>query len=140
VATDSIRTDSTELTESTERVNESLCSRAVADLHALAWIDPFRSGQVLETGWSCRDHSVLIAALLTIHGIEAQLVHGKNIFVQGTTSDGKEPVGIGNLLELGGGHTWLHVPRFGTVDISPRLSERLASPNENWRPLPVTSP
>jgi len=81
-------------------------------------------------GWGCRDHAVVLAALLTSGGTDAQVVHGANVFIQGPTTDGQDPVGLGNDLAHGGEHTWVHVSAFGTVDVSLRLSERVQS----WRP------
>ncbi len=85
-------------------------------------------------GWGCRDHAVVLAARLTSGGTDAQVVHGANVFIQGPTTDGQDPVGLGNDLAHGGEHTWVHVSPFGTVDVSLRLSERVQS----WRPLPVS--
>lgn len=132
--TDSI-TSIEESSSLTDRVNEILHSKALADLHALAWIETFfnkRDGN-WDPGWSCRDHSVVLAALLTAKRIEARVVHGLTMFVQGPTTDGAPAVGNGNDPAAGGGHSWVQVPGFGTVDVSPRLSERL----DDWRPLPV---
>ena len=118
-----------------DRVNGILHSKALPDLHALAWIEPFFNKQDgnWDSGWSCRDHSVVLAALLTAEGIEAQVVHGLTMFVQGPTKDREPPVGNGNDPAASGSHSWVHVPGFGTVDVSPRLSERV----DQWRPLPV---
>jgi hypothetical protein len=118
-----------------ERVNQILRGKARTDLHALLHIDPFFNGRdrAWDPGWSCRDHSVVLAALLTTEGVKTQIVHGMTAFLQGSTSDGEPPIGIG-----GGAHSWLRVPGFGTLDVSPRLNERL--PNDvfrDWRPLPV---
>jgi hypothetical protein len=118
-----------------ERVNEVLGSKARADLHALLQIEPFYNSQARawDAGWSCRDHSVVLAALLTAEGVKAQVVHGNTAFVQGSTPDGEPSMGTGL-----GGHSWLRVPAFGTVDISPRLSERSSNEHfRHWRPLPV---
>lgn len=118
-----------------ERVNELLTSKARTDLHALLRIEPFYNSQAREwdAGWCCRDHSVVLAALLTAEGIKAQVVHGNTAFIQGSTPDGQPSMGTGL-----GGHTWLRVPGFGTVDISPRLGERSSNEHfRHWRPLPV---
>lgn len=81
-----------------------------------------------------RDHSVVLAALLTAEGIKAQVVHGLTAFLQGATAGGEPGVGIG-----GGGHSSLRVPGFGTVNISLRLNERLLGDSyRHWRPLPVS--
>ncbi len=81
--TDSI-TSIEESSSLTDRVNEILHSKALADLHALAWIETFfnkRDGN-WDPGWSCRDHSVVLAALLTAKRIEARVVHGLTMFVK----------------------------------------------------------
>jgi hypothetical protein len=85
-------------------------------------------------GWSCRDHAVVLAALITVEALSAHVVRGASIYIQGPTSSGEEPTGLGNVLEAGGGHTWVDVPTFGTVDVSPRLDVRVA----HWRPIPVS--
>jgi hypothetical protein len=134
-------TDSTALVDESmspgERVTDLLNSFVLPELHALAWLEPFNNSADdgrWDPGWSCRDHAVVLAALLTAGGIDAQVVRGANVFIQGPTTDGQDPVGLGNDLAQGGEHTWVHVPLFGTVDVSPRLGERVQS----WRPLPVS--
>jgi hypothetical protein len=120
----------------TERVNQILVSTARADLHALLQIEPFYNDhdRTWDAGWSCRDHSAVLAALLTAEGIKVQVVHGMTAFLQGSTADGKPAVAVG-----GGGHSWLRVPGFGTLDVSPRLNERLRGDSYvHWRPLPVS--
>lgn len=120
-----------------DRVKDLLEGAVVSELNALAWLESFNNSADhgrWDPGWSCRDHAVVLAALLTARGVDAQVVHGANVFIQGPTSGGADPVGLGNDLAQGGGHTWVHVPAFGTVDVSPRLGERVQS----WRPLPVS--
>ncbi|MGU3500897.1 hypothetical protein [Mycobacterium sp. C31M] len=116
-----------------EEVNRILDSRARDDLHALLHVAPFYNDRdrSWDSGWSCRDHSVVLAAVLAAHGVKAQLVHGKTAFSQPPRDEGDPSVGHG-----GGGHTWLRVPGFGTLDISPRLDER-PSFHHYWNPLPV---
>jgi|GEM_PF-2573894 len=109
----------------------------VPELNSLAWLDPFNNGADRgrwDPGWSCRDHSVVLAALLTASGTHTQIIHGASVYLQGPTSAGEDPTGVGNALEQGGGHTWVNVPGFGTIDVSPRLDARV----QHWRPLHVT--
>ncbi len=65
---------------------------------------------------------------------EVQVIHGASVYIQGPTSSGEGPAGLGNVLEQGGEHTWAHTPALGNFDVSPRLSERV----QHWRPLPGT--
>lgn len=119
-----------------QRVQQLLNGPIVAELHALAWLKPFRNSadsNQWDPGWSCRDHAVVLAALLTAAGVEAHIVHGANIFVQGPTTDGQPATGLGNVPGEKGTHTWIHTPAYGTLDISPRLDQR----SDTWRPLPV---
>jgi hypothetical protein len=79
-------------------VSALLVSSLRADLHHLLNVDPFHNARHggWDTGWSCRDHAVVVAALLTAADIKASVVHGLNMFVEGPTSTGEHPVGIGN--------------------------------------------
>lgn len=132
--------------DSTSTVGESatpaeqlkhLLDAAVPELNALAWLNAFNNSADRgrwDPGWSCRDHAVTLAALLTARGAAAQVIHGSSVYVQGPTSRGEDPVGLGNVLEQGGGHTWAYVPALGTIDASPRLGDRV----QTWRPLPAT--
>lgn len=113
-----------------------------ADMHHLLDVDPFRNKyQGWDLGWSCRDHAVVLSALLAADGVDSRVVHGMNMFIAGPTSDGQHPVGIGNELQTtdqgGSSHSWVDVPGFGMIDLSPRLSERLPGPLADWRPLPT---
>jgi hypothetical protein len=96
---------------SAEHVNRLLNSTVLPELHALAWLEPFTnsSDSRWDPGWGCRDHAVVLAALLTSGGTDAQVVHGANVFIQGPTTDGQDPVGLGNDLAHGGEHTWVDV-------------------------------
>jgi hypothetical protein len=134
-------TDSTAIVDDSsppaDRVKHLLEGHVVPELNALAWLEPFNNSAdhgKWDPGWSCRDHAVVLAALLTAQGVDAQVVHGANIFIQGATEDGQDPTGLGNILSQGGGHTWTHALEYGAVDVSPRLDARVQS----WRPLPVS--
>jgi hypothetical protein len=72
-------------------------------------------------GWSCREHALITCCLLTAHGIEAWLIHGKVMYVRGP-SGGLPPVGRGQELSSQAGHTWLDIPDIGVVDLSPNLA------------------
>jgi hypothetical protein len=131
------RTTSAESSPSAELINRLIHGPVLNDLHVLAWVDSFNNsadGGKWDPGWSCRDHAVVLAALMTVEGLSAHVVRGASIYIQGPTSSGEEPTGLGNVLEAGGGHTWVDVPTFGTVDVSPRLDVRVA----HWRPIPVS--
>ena len=55
-----------------DHVNEILHSKAMPDLHALAWVQPFfnKLDSNWDPGWSCRDHTAVLAAGLVheFHG------------------------------------------------------------------------
>lgn len=119
-------------------VEELLRSPAIADLQHLVRVEPFarRDGSV-DTGWSCREHAVVVGALLTAMGVKSQVVHGANMFVVGPGLSGEAPYGVGNApAQARFGHSWLVVEGFGALDLSPRLNERfLKGPLQAWDPI-----
>lgn len=94
----------------------------VDELHAFLWTEPFSNRGTLDDGWSCRDHIVVVGALLRTLGAEVRIRHGRCMFVQGPGSDGAAPVGIGQEATSRLGHAWLLVPGIGDVDLSPRVA------------------
>ena len=98
------------------------------ELHAFLWTEPFSNRGTRDDGWSCRDHIVVVGALLRTLGAEVRIRHGRCMFVQGRGSDGAPPVGIGQEGTSPLGHAWLLVPGLGDVDLSPRI----ATPQRPW--------
>lgn len=99
------------------------------ELHALLWTEPFSNRGTRDDGWSCRDHIVVVGALLRTLGAEVRIRHGRCMFVQGRGSDGAPPVGIGQEGSSRLGHAWLLVAGLGDVDLSPRI----AAPQLPWK-------
>ncbi len=90
---------------------------------------------MFDTGWSCREHTVLTGVLLAAEGVASDFVFGANMFIVGPSSEGASPYGVGNdAPQSTRGHSWLLVPGFGVIDISPRLNERFPS-NPRWQPI-----
>lgn len=107
-------------------------TRLIDELHAFLWTDPFVNQGIVDHGWSCRDHALVVGELLARAGAHVNVRHGKCMFVQGPTPDGAPPVGIGQDVDpRAGGHTWLSVSGLGEVDLSPKLSVR----DPRWRPI-----
>jgi len=100
----------------------------VDELHAFLWTEPFSNRGTPDDGWSCRDHIVVVGALLRTLGAEVRIRHGRCMFVQGPGSGGAPPVGIGQEGSSRVGHAWLLVPGLGDVDLSPRV----AAPQPPW--------
>ena len=98
------------------------------ELHAFLWTEPFSNRGTRDDGWSCRDHIVVVGALLRSLGAEVRIRHGRCMFVQGRGSDGAPPVGIGQEGSSPLGHAWLLVPGLGDIDLSPRI----AAPQRPW--------
>lgn len=102
---------------------QALLDPAVVDeLHAFLWTEPFSNRGTRDDGWSCRDHIVVVGALLRALGAEVSIRHGRCMFVQGPGSGGVPAVGIGQEGSSRIGHAWLLVPGLGDVDLSPRLA------------------
>src|SRR2546422_1820170 len=109
--------------------------RIADELHALLWTNPYLNEGTVDLGWSCRDHAVVMGALLLRRGVDVAVRQGTCAFVQGPTSDGLPAVAIEQgtdpvwsgapAAHLGDsrllGHTWLYVPSFGDIDLSPNL-------------------
>jgi hypothetical protein len=104
-------------------LTQALLDPALVDeLHAFLWTEPFANRGLPDDGWSCRDHIVVVGALLRSFGAEVRIRHGRCMFVQGPRSDGAPAVGIGQEGTSRIGHAWLLVPGLGDVDLSPRLA------------------
>lgn len=102
----------------------------VDELHAFLWTEPFLNRDQRDGGWSCRDHAVVVGAVLQNLGAAVSIRHGRCMFVLGPEPDGHPPVGIGQDSDGSGAqHSWLHVGGYGDVDLSPKLS----TPQERWR-------
>lgn len=98
------------------------------ELRAFLWLKPFLNGGTRDGGWSCRDHAVVLGALLTLDGHQVAVRHGRCMFVQGATS-GHPPTGYGQETP-GTGHSWLAVGGVD-VDLSPQLGVEIG----RWRPV-----
>jgi hypothetical protein len=98
------------------------------ELHAFLWTEPFSNRGTRDDGWSCRDHIVVVGALLRTLGADVSIRHGRCMFVQGRGSGGAAPVGIGQEGSSRLGHAWLLVAGLGDVDLSPRI----AAPQLPW--------
>jgi hypothetical protein len=105
----------------------------LAELRGFLWTAPYVSRGMQDRGWHCRDHAVVLRTLLGALGLQALVVHGKAMFVQGPTPEGGAPAGIGQLPGTPPrAHTWVEVPELGIVDLSPNLGARASG----WRPVP----
>lgn len=101
------------------------------ELHGFLWSAPYLNQGVMDQGWMCRDHAAVVGHVLIHLGARVAVRHGKCMFVQGPTSSGAPPVGLGQEGEAGPGDTWLWVEGLGHVDVSPNLG----LPTGPWRPL-----
>ncbi len=106
-----------------------IAPKFLAELRALLWTKPIVNHGWFDGGWSCRDHAVVLAALLALDGHEPTIRHGKCTFVQGATAD-QPPVGFGQEPTHPIGHSWLAI---GAVNLD--LSPQLNTPRQGWRPL-----
>jgi hypothetical protein len=111
---------------------ELLQSEAFLDeLHRFLWTEPVLNKGARDEGWSCRDHVAVIGQIALDAGAAATVLQGKCMFVQGANARGEPPVGLGQLPEDAGTHSWLYIEDVGHVDVSPRLDRG----GEGWRPL-----
>lgn len=84
------------------------------EIHHLLWIPSFQKGKVIDFGWNCRDHALLIAGMAILSGLAVKAVTGKAAFIQGPRpAERLPPVGVEQLT-----HTWLDVDVIGTCDLS----------------------
>jgi hypothetical protein len=107
-------------------------TRLVDELHAFLWTEPFTNQGIVDYGWSCRDHALVVGQFLADAGKHVTVRHGKCMFVQGPASDGAPPMGLGQEVDRrAGGHTWLWAAGLGDVDLSPKLNLR----DPLWHPI-----
>jgi hypothetical protein len=107
-----------------------LTDEVINELHGLLWDKPRLNRGEYDPGWSCRDHAVAIAGIISLNGLAGGLRHGRCFFIQGASADGP-PVGVGQESSSRSGHTWNWIEGFGDLDLSPRLNER----DGQWRPV-----
>jgi transglutaminase-like putative cysteine protease len=75
-------------------------SRSNSDswINTALWIPAFTNDEgVLDQGWSCRDYTWIIAALLSSFGLESAVMHGCTLFM---TPKGNNSPGIKCILNL----------------------------------------
>lgn len=94
------------------------------ELHHLFWISPRTNRGKFDGGWSCREHSLALAALALLSGRSVHACHGRAAYVCGPES-GKPPVGW----EIEP-HTWVHIDGLGGCDLSVRLGVGITA--ERW--------
>lgn len=88
------------------------------ELHHLLWIDPFKKGDLIDFGWNCRDHALIVAGVAMHFGFDVLAVTGKAAIIRGPAAENRvKPFGIEQRF-----HTWLSIPGVGTVDASPNLA------------------
>lgn len=107
-----------------------LASEVILELHALLWTKGRLNFGEWDGGWSCREHAVSVASLLTLDGAAVFLRHGRCMFVQGPSGE-RAPVALGQEASRRVGHSWAWVEGLGDLDVSPRLREG----QDRWRPL-----
>lgn len=73
-----------------------------------------------DSGWNCRDHSLVLALMLKSGDVYPMIAGGKCMFVQGPVA-GNPTFEIGQDNHHSSGHNWLLHPKFGMIDISPDL-------------------
>ena len=76
-----------------------------------------------DTGWNCRDHSLVMALLLKSGTNNPKIASGKCMFVQGPVA-GHAAFGIGQEEHYQSGHNWLVHAKFGLIDLSPSLQSK----------------
>jgi len=104
----------------------------VREIHHLLWVEPRQNRGVLDEGWNCRDHALVVATLCQMLGFNAYTIHGAASFVQGATG-GRPPVGLGQ-----DPHAWAAVDGGGMHDLSVRL-DRTAVPHwTDWQVLCIS--
>ena len=73
-----------------------------------------------DAGWNSRDHSLVMALMLTSGGRYPKIASGKCMFVQGPVA-GNATFRIGQEDYYKSGHNWLVHSTFGLIDVSPTL-------------------
>ena len=112
---------------------ESLAQPAfLREIHRLLWTPKFDGRDGPDYGWSCYDHAVVVALLLTLWGVGCEVVHGQCMFVEGESENGP-PIGMGQDAGTRAWHIWLEVSPHLIVDLSPNLAPD--PPPVHWRNL-----
>jgi hypothetical protein len=101
------------------------------ELHRLLWTPASSCEGEFDAGWNCRDHGIIVGLVVATQNIHCDMVHGRNMFIQGSRDD-LPSVGMGQELEKKFGHTWLDLPSRGIIDLSPNLAPEFPT---KWRSL-----
>lgn len=105
----------------------------INEAHAILWSKPFTNNGIPDAGWNCRDHAIVFAALLSISGVHVGLSSGRNMLVKGPSGK-HSPVGFGQELALGSGHSWVSSSDGAIYDYSLRLPDK--KKNKRWSSIP----
>lgn len=93
-------------------------ARIIDEIHTFLWMKPLTNKGIIDAGWNCRDHALVLGALFAAQGRSPVIAHGRNMLVCGP-SKGNPPIGIGQELGYGAGHTWLDVEGITDISIKP---------------------
>ena len=92
-------------------LKDLISTRFVREVHGFLWLDGALVDAVVDIGWSCRDHALVLGVLLGVLGYRAMLAHGRAAF--GRQSGAREPVTV-----LQSPHQWVWLDGIGPVDLS----------------------
>lgn len=106
----------------------------VDELHALLWSKPLVNKGILDSGWNCRDHAIIVAALHLLSGNSPlpHIAHGANMLILGPNGR-NHPSGFGQEIGLGAGHTW-NLSLHGSIyDYSLKIPDKREHPQ--WKEI-----
>lgn len=105
-------------------LKEFVSERFLREIHHFLWLDGDRSRDVVDAGWSCRDHALLTALLMQSCGLQPMLAHGEAVFCRQTGN--LPPVSVSQRP-----HSWLLLEHVGAVDLS--VKPDFVSAGERYR-------
>lgn len=94
------------------QLRDLISDRLLREIHHFLWIEPIISAEVVDAGWSCRDHAWLTALLAHSLGCRPTLFHGEAFFVKARTKRS------GTISYYQRPHSWVVVEGVGAIDLS----------------------
>ena len=112
--------------EPMSHIQSIFCPKFLAEIHHLLWTKKFNNRGRRDEGWSCRDHSAIVALLLQLLGIPSNVCFGKLMMITG-------PIGTDRPYGLDvNPHRWNFVEETGHIDLSVRVPKNQFPTWDNW--------
>ena len=107
-------------------LKDFVSDRFLREMHHFLWLDAdVVDNGVVDAGWNCRDHALMVALLLQSFGRTSMFVHGEAVFARGRS--GKIPGMTVSQVP----HTWVLLDGVGAIDVS--IKSSFDSAGEHFR-------